>query len=63
MGADEQAENPRRGRRLSMRVRMLVGREGVESFMGSIQIVSFFSMKFEAESLIESKNGKEVFKV
>lgn len=58
MGADEQVEYPCRGRRPSMWVQMLVSRGGVESFMGSVQLVSFFSMKCEAESLIESKDGE-----
>lgn len=57
-GAAEQVESPYRGRRPGMRIQVQVGREGAESFAGSVLIASFFSMKSEAESLPDSNDGE-----
>lgn len=41
-----------------MRTQVQVGREGPESFAGSVLIASFFSLKWEAESLADSNDGE-----
>lgn len=58
MGDGEQVESPYRGRRPGMRTQVQVGREGAESFTGSVLIASFFSLKWEAESLADSNDGE-----
>lgn len=57
----EKAGSPGAGRRLSMLVPMPVGRlGGTESFVGSVLIASFFSVKWEASAEIKDEEGGKV---